>query len=246
MNPFEDFNLPASDSTDTTTPDEKVAIVAGVTELIKRNLDEIGSTPPPSYDTVIQMVREIMKQFKKSGIISFRDSKTGLKKKFYELVFAVMDKWMTDEPITHDKMGWIADQVNFLDQYEIPEKYKVWMINNATFMTYVDHNQSRFARLFRVLHLQELQKAQQQQSVSSVAAAAPVASTKSAKQEAADRLLKLIEGLTIDDELRQQAITDIATLLNMSTNGGSRKRRNIKPNKTKKSRKSRKTKSRRH
>jgi len=242
----------AADSTYTPPSDhEKVTIVADVTALIKHNLDDITSTSsPPSYEKAVQMVIDITKQFNASGIRGFRNSKDPLvvefelKKKFYELVFAVMDKWMTDEPITKDKMYWIAYQVNFLDQHEIPEKYKVWMINNATFMNYVDYNQSEFNRLFRVL--QELKKAQQQQSVSSVAAAAPVAS---AKQEVAERLLNLIKGLPIDainDELRQQAITDIATLLNTSTNGGSRKRRSIKPKKTKKSRKSRKTKSRRH
>lgn len=249
----------AADSTYTPPSDhKKVTIVADVTALIKHNLDDITSTSsPPSYEKAVQMVIDITKQFNASGIRSFRNSKDPLvvefelKKKFYELVFAVMDKWMTDEPITKDKMYWIAYQVNFLDQHEIPEKYKVWMINNATFMNYVDYNQSDFNRLFRVL--QELKKAQQQQSVSSVAAATPVASTKSAKQEAADRLLQLIEGLTIDELMRQQAITYIATLLNMSTNGGSRKRRNIKPKKSKKSRKTksrktkhRKMKSRRH
>ena len=133
-------------------------------------------------------------------------------------------------------MDWIALQVNLINQSEIPEKYRALMMNNATFMEYIGHNRSNFHRLFGVL-----QAAQQPQSVS-VAAAAPVAS---AKQEAADRLVQLIKGLTIDDSTRQQAMTDIATLMSSSTNGGSRKRRSIKPKKTRKT-KYRKTKSRRH
>uniref|UniRef100_A0A6C0I5C2 Uncharacterized protein n=1 Tax=viral metagenome TaxID=1070528 RepID=A0A6C0I5C2_9ZZZZ len=140
-------------------------------------------------------------------------------------------------------MDWIAHYVNSMNQSEISEKYKGLMINNATFMEFIrthrdDLNQLKYNGLFLVL--KKLQEPQQPQLVSSVAAAAPVAS---AKQEAADRLLQLIKGLTIDELMRQQAITDIATLLNMSTNGGSRKRRSIKPKKYRKT-KSRKTKSR--
>jgi hypothetical protein len=247
-----DLNLPPAASTYTPTLDEKMAIIANVTELITHNIDEIESTPSPSYDKVSELFRAIHTMFKPSGIIGFRRSKEGplseLKKKFYELVFAVMDKWMTN-PMTHEKMIWIAREVNIINQPEIPEKYNVLMRNNAQFMKFISNNRSEFDRLFGVL-----QAAQQPQSVS-VAAAAPVAS---AKQEAAERLVQLIKGLTIDaidDSMRQQAMTDIATLMSSSTNGGSRKRRSIKPKRSRKTKsrktksrktKSRKTKSRRH